>query len=188
MTTTTPAVDFVTTLKLTVGAADLDKSIASIKNRGEKLDADIQLTGLSCLHHLQLHGDIGFVNRLFLALPKGARKNAFAEWALAYGRLVINTGAGAKDMPFLYNKDKVTNLTDANLNAWYTFKPEPSLLEAFDLQAEVAKIIKRMQSEQKKNPNIQIKHSELLIGLVQIADGVGVTAAPAVETPAPTEV
>lgn len=125
-----------TTIKtaLIVGTAEINKAIDSIVNRGKKLDDSIQLAGLSILAHTEQHGDITLMNRLLVAFPKGSRRNAFAEWALAHGKYQINTGADKKEVPFLYAKDKETKLAAAEAKAWTEFKPEQDLDQVFDFQ------------------------------------------------------
>lgn len=150
---------------LIVGNALIAKAIASIANRGAKLDADIQLAGVSVLAHIEQHGDITLLNQLYQALAKGARKNAFAEWAMACGKVVLNEGPNRKDVPFLYSKDKATMLDLAWEKPWFEYKPEPDLITVFDVQAAVAKIIKQVASARKANPDVEIKGEALLEAL-----------------------
>lgn len=153
-------------LKLIVGQAAIVKAIDSIANRGKKLDADIQLAGLSVLDHIQQHGDVTLANRLFLALPKGARKLAMAEWFLAFGKLSANLDkATAKDLPFVYAKDKTTNLEGAIELPWYECKPEKAVADAFDVQAEVAKLLKRVAAFQQSKPDGEVKGADLIAKL-----------------------
>lgn len=127
--------------------AKLNKAIDSIASRGKKLDADIQVAGLSAIAHVEKTGDIGPVNRLYLALGKGARKSALVAWLLAYAKVNANAGEDKKDKPFVYARDKVTQLEEADANPWFEFKPEPDPDEVFDLQAAVASLIKRASSK-----------------------------------------
>ena len=120
--------------KLTyLDAAGIDAGIKSIAKQGKKLDADIQHVGLSCLNHIAEHGDVRLFNRLFLAMPQGSRKTALTQWALAFGKLKANTEEGKKESPFVYDKDRETNLTDAAANPWYSFAPEKAPDEVFDV-------------------------------------------------------
>lgn len=134
---TTPTVATAATSKvptLIIGTAELNKAIDSIIARGKKLDDSIQLTGLSLLQHIEDHGDVTLLNRLTIQFPKGSRRNAFAEWALAHGKVEINTGKDAKAVPFLYSKVKVTALEQAASKMWTEFKPEQDLDQVFDFQ------------------------------------------------------
>ncbi len=160
------------TLNLIVGQAAIVKAIDSIANRGKKLDSDIQLAGLSVLDHIQQHGDVTLANRLFLALPKGARKLAMAEWFLAFGKLAANMDkATAKDMPFVFAKDKQTDLAGAQELPWYECKPEKAVADAFDVQAEVAKLLKRITAFQQAKPDAEIKGADLIAKLTALAGG-----------------
>lgn len=128
--------------------AKLNKAIDSIAARAKKLDMDIQVAGLSAIAHLEKTGDIGAVNRLFLALGKGHRKSALTAWLLAFAKVVANAGEDKKDKPFVYAKDKNTMLEEADASPWFDFKPEPDPDEVFDLQAAVAALIKKAGTKQ----------------------------------------
>ena len=138
-----------------IGTAEIRKAIASITNRGKKLDADIQYAGLSVLNHIELHGDVTLANELFKGMPQGSRKNALAEWFLAYGKLEVNTGESKKDAPFLYSKDKVTKLDEAAATEWYKFKPEAPVDEVFDFQAMLQALLSKAEKAEKGGKKIE---------------------------------
>ncbi len=142
-------------MKLITDKAELVKLIDSIKGRGARLDADIQLAGLSCLDHLAKHGDIGQINRLYLALGKGARKAALTSWLLAYGGVVANTEKDKADKPFIYTKDKETNVQAASQDPWYDHKPDQAPDEVFDLAKALEAIVKKAAGK-------TLVHGELL--------------------------
>lgn len=124
--------------------AELNKSIDAIKRSGQKLDALIQTTAVEVLEHFAQHKDTGVVNRLYLAMPKGARSSALASWLLAYGALVPNTdGTTKKEQPFRYSADKATKPEAAAADMWYDHKPEKAVDEVFDLQKAVRMILKK---------------------------------------------
>lgn len=123
--------------------AELNKAIASIKAQGAKLDKRIQTTAVEVLEHFAVHKDNGVVNRLFLALPNGARRNALASWLLAYGALKPNTGPNKADQPFVYDREKKTDPARAAADMWYDHKPEKAVDEVFDLQKAVRAILKK---------------------------------------------
>lgn len=129
--------------------AELNKSIAFIAKAGAKLDQMIQNTGVDVLEHFEQHKDTGVVNRLFLALPQGARKTAMASWLLAYGALVVNTDATSrKEQPFRYDGSKATNSEAASTDMWYSHKPEKAIDEVFDLQKAVMAILRKAGAAQ----------------------------------------
>lgn len=154
---------------LLVGDAAISKAIVSIQKRGAALDASIQLAGVSILDHIDKHHNVTLLADLFAALPKGARKNAFAEWAMACGKVILNEGADRKAKPFLYADKKVTSLAMAWEKPWYDYKPEADLLTSFDVQAAVAKILKQVTAARKANPDVVIKGAELLDGLTTMS-------------------
>lgn len=156
-------------MKLITDKVELNKLIASVTTQGKKLDAVIQLAGVSALAHLKEHGDIGFVNRLYLAMHKGARKSALTSWFLAHGSLVANTEQSKNEKPFNYTKDKDTNVEAAYAEMWFAHKPDASPDEVFDIQKAIHAIIKKAQGK-------QLAHEELLTGLqamVTIPDEAG---------------
>lgn len=122
---------------------ELGKAIESIARRGAKLDADIQDAGMSCLHRIQEHGDVGYLNRLYLSLPKGARTSALAEWAAKYGKVKINMDkASNKELPFVFWKEGNTDYEGATLEPWFKCKPEKPLELEFDFAGKLEALIK----------------------------------------------
>lgn len=136
--------------------AELNKLILSITAAGKRLDANIQLAGLSSLHHLAEHGDIGFVNRLYVAMPKGSRKTALTSWFLTHGALIATTGEGKDVKPFSYTKDKETSVAAAAADPWFSHKPDQAPDEVYDLQKAINIIIKKAASGK------ELEHAELL--------------------------
>lgn len=138
----------------------LGKLIDGIKARGAKLDRDIHQAGVSALAHLKDHGDVGYCNRLFLALPKGARKAAMTSWLLAYGSLVANDKQDKATKPFVFAKDKETRVEAAIADPWFDHKPDPDPNQVFDLQVMLQAVLKKAQD--KANAGKQVAHIELL--------------------------
>ena len=86
--------------------AAIEKAIDSIAKTGKKLDGDIQAAAVGCINHIETCGDVRLFNRLFLAMPKGARKGALTQWALAFGKVEANTGDNKKEQPFIYARTR----------------------------------------------------------------------------------
>jgi len=177
-------------LTLIVGASAIAKAVASIKNRGAKLDADIQRAGLSVLQHVsgQGQGDTSLAEALVSAMPQSARKLALVEWMLAYGQLrmlnkavpeeALRIKAGAV---FKYEKERTLDLASATAKPWHTFKPEKAVSTAFDAQAAVASVLARMRGAAAKGMSIEhkaeaLKDAQALVALL--------SAEPAVAEPA----
>ncbi len=143
-------------MKLITDNAALAKAIKSIAVRGQKLDYDIHVAGTSCLQHIAEHSNTTLLNDLVNALPKGARKHAFVEWALAYGSVRTLDRANpadadriAKGQVFALDRSKQFDLDGAIANAWYNFMPEPDLLTTFDVHKAVAQLVKRVTKASK---------------------------------------
>lgn len=148
-------------MKLMTTAAVINKAIDSIERRGKKLDQDIQQAGLSCLNHNQEHGDITLLNRLYLAMPKGSRRNALIEWALKYGKCKLNEDKStAKDAPLLFNREGSTDLAGANEEPWFNCKPEKDPLEEFDFVAAYNALLRK--ATKAGDSGKKIKGQELL--------------------------
>lgn len=144
------------TVQLLTTAAEINKSITSIATRGKKLDNDIQLTGVSCLNHVALHGDTTLLDKLVNAMPKGARKGAFCEWAVKYGMVRMLDRANPDDAVaiaqgrlFAKDKTKSFSVEDAFANKWWDAKPEPDLLTTFDAAKMVTQLVKKYTAAQK---------------------------------------
>lgn len=149
-------------MKLFTTATELNKAIDSIAKRGKLLDADIHRAGVSCLNHIQEHGDVTLLNKLVVSLPQGARKAAFVEWALAFGKVVVLDRGNAADEHkiaagdvFKYSKEKSTNIEEAILKPWYNFRPEKDVLDLFDVNALVAKMLKQYNKAVKAGIKIE---------------------------------
>ena len=155
-------------VKLIVGAAEIDKAITSIANRGARLDNDIQLAGLSVLAHTAEHGDTGVMDRLVNAMPKSARKLALVEWMLAYGRarkLNPHDKDEAKAIKdgrvFKFDKERTLDLEGAIANPWVGFKKEAPVHTAFDAQAAVKSVLARLAAASKNGLTVENKAQAL---------------------------
>lgn len=138
------------TMKLIVSAALITKAIASIQNRGGKLDNDIHVAGVSVLAHAFEHGDTTLADKLVHAMPKGARKLALVEWMLAYGTVAKldpkqDKDAVAAGRLFKLDKSKRYDEAGAMAESWVEFKPDAAVLTAFDAQAAVASVLSRLK-------------------------------------------
>ena len=157
-------------VSLITDVKEFNALVASISKRGAKLDADIQLAGLSALQRLAQHGDIGYVNRLYLGLHAGARKSALSAWLLAFGALVANTEEGKAEKPFVYSKDKTTDMAEAHANPWFEFKPDPAPDAVFDVQAALIALLKKAKGKTCTDPTALLKVENLLADLKQGTD------------------
>ena len=140
----------------------LNEAIKSIGRRGAILDRDIWAAGVSCLLQIAEHSNTTALNDLVNALPKGARKQAFVEWALAYGQVRLLDRANeadqdkiAKGQVFNLDRTKDFDQVSAMANAWYDFKPEPDLLTSFDVHKAVAQLVKRVTKATREGAELE---------------------------------
>ena len=137
-------------LKIITSAALITKAIASIQNRGGKLDTDIHAAGVSVLKHAAEHGDTTLADKLVQAMPKGGRKLALVEWMLAYGAIALLDAKNDKDAIaagrlFKLQKAKQYDEAGAIAESWTEFRKEAAVLTAFDAQAAVASVLARFK-------------------------------------------
>lgn len=162
-------------VKLIVGAAAIDKAIASIKNRGAKLDGDIQIAALSVLSHIDQHGDYTVSDRLLSAMPKGVRRNALVGWMVAYGKVALLDKKLPEDAEkikaggvFKFDREKQTDMATAEATPWHTFKhTDGAPTEVFDVQKAVTQLLKRVQAMQAKGTKIE--HAEMVEALAKLS-------------------
>ena len=170
----------------------INKAIDGIRTAGAKLDTAIQNTAVDVLEHYMEHRDTGLVNRLFLALPKGARGMALADWLLKFVAVKVNTNKENKEtQPFVHAADKVDammaedNLKNAIATHWHSLKREKALDEVFDLKTAVKAMLRKIESHAK------VEHFDRA-AVVALAKSVGIPESDVptkpggkVKTPAP---
>ena len=149
--------------------AQIDKQIALITRAGAKLDAFIQGTAVDVLEHYSEHSDTKLVNRLYLGMPKGARKAALTEWLLAFCAVVPNENkATAKDQPFIHSRDKVTDVEGGRAKLWYECRLDAKPADVFDFQKFVKQALKKYGEAEVTNMTAEQAHA--LAALAGIAD------------------
>lgn len=140
------APEFKPTVPLDASAAIVMKSIVSIAGRGAKLGKDIHSTALACLYHVDKHGDYTLMNRLLLALPKSARRNALAQWAVKFGKLKKNEDkAAAKDAPLVFNREGKNDIAGATAMPFWEFKNVSEGTQDWDFGGYIANVTKTLQ-------------------------------------------
>lgn len=132
------------------------KEVENWGKRGTKWAKDGHILAVSALAISAAHGDIGPVNRLYLAMPNGTKREAMTSWLLAYGALMANTdSATKKDKPFIYTKDKEFKVDAGAADPWYNHKPDKAPDEVFDVQKALEAVIKKAQGK-------ELVHGELI--------------------------
>ena len=139
----------------------LNKEIKSIGQTGNKLNTRIQLAALNACYYSLEHGDIGYANRLFLAMNAGQRRNSLVVFMEMHGQLQWDT----QTKQFLYKKwetkpDDVEAYLSEVVMQWHEAVKEQAIKSTFDWDAEAAKFIKRMEKAI-SDKNVTNKNSEL---------------------------
>ncbi len=129
--------------------------IKTIQAAGKTLDQDIQLAGMSVLNHAEEHGDITLACTLYLSMPKGSRKAALSAWLMTNGKLAANTGKNKKEQPFVYSREKITDLANADAAPWYTFKLDKAPDQVFNLGDAINNLIKRVEAATAKGVAVE---------------------------------
>ncbi len=137
-------------------AKTINASIAAIKSAGVKLDSKIQSTAVDVLEHFMQYRDTAMVNRLYMAMPKGSRRMALADWLLKFVAVLPNTDQKTKaEQPFVFANKKVdammaeSNLVLATSTHWYDLKKEKTVDEVFDVRAKVMALIRSIEKSTK---------------------------------------
>ena len=152
----------------------INAAIAGIKLAGAKLDAKIQDTAVDVLEHFMEHRDTGLVNRLYLAMPKGSRSTALADWLLKFVAVKVNTAKETKaEQPFVFEKDKVDammaegNLSLATSTQWFDLKKDKPLDEVFDVKTAFRAMLRKIER------SAHVEHFDRA-ALVTLAKAVGI--------------
>lgn len=133
----------------------LNKEIKAIGTAAKKLDDRIQAAGVSAIWHFgvrtntkgELIGDVGFINRLYKSLGKGARHVAFTEWVTQFGGVSANAGADKADNPFIKDANKKVDIEGAMGLPWFECKPSKAPDEVFDYYEVLMKALARKAKE-----------------------------------------
>lgn len=169
-------------IEIIKGQALIIKAIDSIKNRGAKLDASIQQAGVSVLAHASEHGDTTCADRLVAAMPKGARKLALVEWALAFGQVRLLNKANPDEAArikegatFKLDRSKTLDIDSACEKLWHEFRKEADVATAFDAQKAVASVLARMRTAANNGLSIEhkaeaLKEAQALVAMLETAE------------------
>jgi hypothetical protein len=148
--------------------AELGKLIEGITSRGKRLDGDIHIAAMSAVSHFAQHGDDTYVNRLYIAMPKGSRHVALTEWLLQFGGVMANEDKGTnKKRPFCKDGNKAVNLEDGDKTPWFTMKASKAPDEVIDLLKLTLAVIKKAASPKEGQ---EVAHGEMLADLQALAE------------------
>lgn len=157
--------------KLTL-IVDLVKLGAAIKAHGvkrAKIDDETQLLAMSAINAVNEHGNIHYVNALYLSMGKGARHAALTAWLLAFGGVSANTGKDKGEKPFVFDKGKEVDLVGGEAEPWFEFKVSPEPDAVLDVAKLVAAVIKKASAPKDGQT---VAHADLIDGLRGLLEGI----------------
>lgn len=137
------------TIKYTAfkSAETLNKAIDTVVADSKSLQGNIQNVAWGILCHAVKHGDYTMAARLVNELADGVRKVALVSYFELAGLKVNEAGDGFSDWAGAeFVKSKAEELKST---MWWTLKPA-NPYKGFDLKAELARLLKRAESENKK--------------------------------------
>lgn len=153
-------------MKLITDGAELvkfiDKTCAAHKN----IEGQIHVAACSALYHANEHRNADMMMRLMAGLGGSVRRNALIAWAVNFGKLEAT--ADGKSVQFAEKELGEKAQETAQNKPFWEFKPEAPF-QAFDLNAEIAKLVKR--SEQAANDERNNVPSKELMELRKLVIG-----------------
>ena len=136
----------------------LNKEITSIAKTGNRLNVRIQHAALNAIFYSIQHGDIGFGQRLVLALNNGQRKNSLVAFLEKYGK--FQWSKEQKSLIFKKRDDLQVESIAEIKEHWFEAIKAPEPKSMYDREEEITKLFKRWEREAAM-PGIVVKHSEL---------------------------
>jgi hypothetical protein len=135
---------------------ELNSSIDKFAKQGKTWADQGHKLAVATLEHLvKSHGDVGPVNRLYLAMPAGSKSSALTSWMLTHGAIVANQDKDTKsEKPFVFAKDKATNVAAGRADPWYNHKPENTPDMEFDVQRALAAILQKAKRTSDKGGTV----------------------------------
>lgn len=146
----------------------LNKEIKSIGVAGNKLNTRIQIAALNAVHYSIAHGDVGFGQRLVLALNNGQRKNSLVAFLEKFGKFQWNK----EEKSLVYRKrddipnTEATERVEAITEMWFdTIKP-PAVQSMYDFDSSFEKFMKNAKKAA-ENPDIVFEGGEDMSALLE---------------------
>lgn len=135
-----------TAIKLVTGKA-LDKAIDAVIKQGKDFEQQLHVVACSALQHSIKFHNTDPMDRLVRGMGGSVRRNALIGWAVAFGEC-----APAEDGKGVVHAKKEGDLQAAIDKPFWEFKPEAPFT-AFDLGAELAKLVKAAEKAAKDERN-----------------------------------
>ncbi len=186
------------TISLITDSTKLDAAIIDVSKKASALADGIQLVLASATYQAVLHGNTNHINAAILAVGKGVRKTAIAQWLLAFAPVVMETDKEkAASNPFRFSRDKLAELMEgaANIKSitaeeadtyathvlghhWTEYKEPPLVPEKWSVTEALNKLLATAKSMQTKK--VTIEGAAALTALTALA--AELKAAPATDT------
>lgn len=129
-------------------AVALDSAIDKIIRDSKTLQQRIQDVSVGILLHAFHTGDWRKANDLVKGLADGVRKEALVDWFVKFGGLEVSE-ADEQFVGFKGPEHIKANMDDAKATAWWTLR-KVNPFAGFDLDAELAKLLKKHERAVKK--------------------------------------
>ena len=136
----------------------LNKEITSIAKTGNRLNVRIQHAALNAIFYSIQHGDIGFGQRLVLALNNGQRKNSLVAFLEKHGK--FQWSKEQKSIVFKKRDDLTVDSIAEIKEHWFEAIKAPEPKSMYDFEDEVNRFLKKM--EKAVTDKATIKHVEIM--------------------------
>lgn len=144
-----------------MAASALDKEIKSIGVAGNKLNTRIQIAACNAIHYSIAHGDVGFGQRLVLALNNGQRKNSLVAFLEKFGKFQWNK----EEKSLVYRKrdelkaEDATTLVETIDVPWFEVLKAPEVKSMYDFDDGFSRFLKQAK-KMAENPDVVFKGGE----------------------------
>lgn len=142
----------------------LTKLIGLIGKRGTQVSNMIQVAAIQAIGYSIVHGDIGFGQRLYDAMPAGTRKDSLMAYLELNGHFAVE-GKGKAAKIVFKNRERTFDPDALKLKHWNDAKRESVHKSVFDVSEEFDKFFRRMK-KLADDATMQVKHKELLGALL----------------------
>lgn len=124
---------------------EINKRITALHKRNASIVVEVQTLGLACLDQVDKHSNTTPLNSLVAALTR-SQVQAFAQWAMAYGKVRKNNKEKMQAGQFFaFASERSTDMEGAVTKCWDEFAPvaSESVVKAFDFQGAVLRVLKK---------------------------------------------
>jgi hypothetical protein len=129
-------------MNLITDGAKLTKFIDEVCEAHKAVEGRVHIAACSALYHANEHRNADMMIRLMTGLGGSVRRNALIEWCIAFGKLEATKDG--KGVQFAEKELAEKAQEAAQDKPFWEFKPEAPF-QAFDLMAEIAKLVKRSE-------------------------------------------